>query len=179
MCPWTPTLTPSFQQSQPPACATPLAPTTCPALQLEPSCSASQPGSGTVGGQPRSGWPERTVRRAGCLSGRVLPDYWRPVAPAVASVVAGRAARTQLRSSAPQRGRRQRCRASRANVPLLLASRRARPPPSLSRPPRAPDEVEKQARASRKSSRKSSAAARRESTGTRSRGVYRCDERST
>ena len=51
-------------------------------------CSASQPGSGTVGGQPRSGWPERTVRGAGCLSGRVRPDYWRPVAPAGASVVA-------------------------------------------------------------------------------------------
>ena len=29
-------------------------------------------------------------------------------------------------------------RRARANVPLLLASRRARPPPSLSRPPRAP-----------------------------------------
>ena len=179
MCPWTPTLTPSFQQSQPPACATPLAPTTCPALQLEPSCGASQPSSGTVGGQPRSGWPERTVRGAGC-SRRARP----PGLPASCSVHRRwcgrvRATRTQLRSSAPQRGRRQRCRASRANVPLLLASRRARPPPSLSRPPRAPDEVEKQARASRKSSRKSSAAARRESTGTRSRGVYRCDERST
>ena len=138
MCPWTPTLTPSFQQSQPPACATPLAPTTCPALQLEPSCGASQPSSGTVGGQPRSGWPERTVRGAGC-SRRARP----PGLPASCSVRRGwcgriRATRTQLRSSAPQRGRRQRCRASRANVPLLLASRRARPPPSLSRPPRAP-----------------------------------------
>ena len=69
-------------------------------------------------------------------------------------------------------------RRARANVPLLLASRRARPPPSLSRPPRAADEVEKQARAPDNAFRKSSAAARRESTGTRSRGVYRCDERS-
>jgi len=51
--------------------------------------------------------------------------------------------------------------------------------PDLSVPaPRAADEVEKQARAPDNASRKSSAAARRESTGTRSRGVYRCDERS-
>ena len=88
MCPWTPTLTPSLQQSQPPPVPTPLAPTTCPALQLEPSCGASQPSSGTVGGQPRSGWAERTVRGAGCFSGRGLPDYRRPVASAGAGVVA-------------------------------------------------------------------------------------------
>ena len=51
-------------------------------------------------------------------------------------------------------------------------------PVTLPPAPRAADEVEKQARAPDNASRKSSAAARRESTGTRSRGVYRCDERS-
>ena len=51
-------------------------------------------------------------------------------------------------------------------------------PVTLPPAPRAADEIEKQARAPDNASRKSSAAARRESTGTRSRGVYRCDERS-
>ena len=51
-------------------------------------------------------------------------------------------------------------------------------PVTLPPAPRAADEVEKQARAPDNASRKSSAAARRESTGTRSRGAYRCDERS-
>ena len=178
MCPWTPTLTPSLQQSQPPPVPTPLAPTTCPALQLEPSCGASQPGSGTVGGQPRSGWPERTVRGAGCLSGCVLPDYWRPVAPAGASVVA-----LGYAHSAPQFSSTERTAAA---LPSEPGQRPAPPrlsacspsPVTLPPAPRAADEVEKQARAPDNASRKSSAAARRESTGTRSRGVYRCDERS-
>ena len=51
-------------------------------------------------------------------------------------------------------------------------------PVTLPPAPRAADEVEQPARAPATASRKSSAATRWESTGTRSRGVYRCDERS-
>ena len=106
MCPWTPTLTPSFQQSPPPARCNASRTDHTPGTATGAECSASQPGSGACRGQPRSGPPERTARRVGCCSGRALPDYRRPVARAGADVVVGRAARAQLRSSAPQRGRR-------------------------------------------------------------------------
>ena len=70
-------------------------------------------------------------------------------------------------------------RRAQANVPLLLAFSACSPSPvTLPPTPRAADDVEKQERAPENASRKSSAAARWESTGTRSRGVCRCDERS-
>ena len=138
MCPWTPTLTPSLQQPQPPT-------------RSNASRTDHMPGAATgaelwrIAAGLRRLPRAAEVRAAGArLSPRRLPPRAHPPGqPASCSVRRGwcgrvRATRTQLRSSAPQRGRRQRCRASRANVPLLLASRRARPPPSLSRPPRAP-----------------------------------------
>ena len=138
MCPWTPTLTPSLQHSQPPT-------------HSNASRTDHMPGAATGAELWRIAAGLRHCRRAAEVrvagahrSRRGLPLRARPPR-LLASCSARRgycgrvrATRTQLRSSAPQRGRRQRCRASHANVPPLLASRRARPPPSLSRPPHAP-----------------------------------------
>ena len=89
------------------------------------------------------------------------PEPLRPAPPARVEVAAVR--------HPPRPG--QRPAPTRVSAPLPS-------PITLPPAPRAADEVEKQARAPDNASRKSSAATRRESTGTRSRGVYRCDERS-